>query len=257
MKDILNKFNLEGKKIIVTGGARGLNYGIAEGLHYAGAELVLLDILDQVHESASRLSDQGAPVYGVQGDITDKASREQAYGEALGKLGGRLDVLINGAGIQYRCEAIDFPEDKFRQILDVNLIGLYFMAQLAARTMIPQGHGRIINIGSLSTIFGASMIAGYTASKGGVSQVSKVMSTEWAGHGINVNCICPGYMVTELTKDLKDKNPKQYENINTRIPKGRWGTSEDLQGIAVFLASDAADYITGVSILVDGGYTVK
>ena len=257
MGDFLNNFSLAGKKAIVTGGARGLNYGIAEGLHLAGAEIVLLDILESVQDSAAKLSSQEAPVYGVQGDLTNPEDRERAYNEALKKLGGRLDILINGAGIQYRCEAISFPEDEFRRILDVNLIGLYFMAQLAARTMIRQGYGRIINIGSLSTVFGASMIAGYTASKGGAAQVSKVMSTEWAGHGINVNCICPGYMITELTRDLEEKNPEQYKNINMRLPKGRWGTPEDLQGIAVFLASDAADYITGVSILVDGGYTVK
>ena len=131
------------------------------------------------------------------------------------------------------------------------------MAQMAAKVMIPQKYGRIVNIGSLSTIFGASMIAGYTASKGGVSQVSKVMSTEWAGYGINVNCICPGYMITDLTKDLKEKNPTQYENINARLPKGRWGVMDDLKGAAVFLSSDAADYITGASLVIDGGYTVK
>lgn len=255
--NIMDKFSLKGKKAIVTGGARGLNHGMAEGLHEAGAEIVLFDILDQVYETAKEMSTPEAPVYAVKGDITDKESRENAFNEALGLLDGHLDILINGAGIQYRCDAVDFPEEKLKQILDVNLVGLFCMAQLSARVMIEQGYGRIINIGSLSTIFGASMIAGYTASKGGVSQVTKVMSTEWAGKGVNVNCLCPGYMATDLTKDIATKNPTQYANINARLPKGRWGTEEDLKGAAVFLASEAADYITGTSLVIDGGYTVK
>ncbi len=255
--NIMDKFSLKGKKAIVTGGARGLNHGMAEGLHEAGAEVVLFDIMDLVYESAEKMSTPEAPVHAVKGDVTNKESREKAFAKAIELLGGRLDILINGAGIQYRCEAIDFPEDKFKQILDVNLVGLFYMAQLAAKVMIPQGYGHIVNIGSLSTIFGASMIAGYTASKGGVGQVTKVMSTEWAGHGIKVNCICPGYMATDLTKDIATKNPTQYANINARLPIGRWGTSDDLKGAVVFLSSDASDYISGTALVIDGGYTVK
>ena len=141
--NIMDKFSLKGKKAIVTGGARGLNHGMAEGLHEAGAEVVLFDIMDLVYESAEKMSTPEAPVHAVKGDVTDKESREKAFAEAIGLLGGRLDILINGAGIQYRCEAIDFPEDKFKQILDVNLVGLFYMAQLAAKVMIPQGYGHI------------------------------------------------------------------------------------------------------------------
>lgn len=257
MNDFMKKFSLEGKKAIVTGGARGLNYGIAQGLHAAGAEIVLMDIQELVYESAEKLGEDGAPVYGVVGDVSKSEALDQAYAKALELLGGRLDILINGAGIQYRCQAEDFPEERFRQILDVNLVGVFLMAQRAGRTMLAQGHGKIINIASLSCFFGASMIAGYTASKGGVGQLTKVLSTEWAGRGVNVNAIAPGYMVTELTANIKEVNPEQYNNICTRIPKGRWGTAEDLQGLAVFLASDASDYITGTINLVDGGYAVK
>ena len=238
--NIMDKFSLKGKKAIVTGGARGLNHGMAEGLHEAGAEVVLFDIMDLVYESAEKMSTPEAPVHAVKGDVTNKESREKAFAKAIELLGGRLDILINGAGI-----------------LDVNLVGLFYMAQLAAKVMIPQGYGHIVNIGSLSTIFGASMIAGYTASKGGVGQVTKVMSTEWAGHGIKVNCICPGYMATDLTKDIATKNPTQYANINARLPLGRWGTSDDLKGAVVFLSSDASDYISGTALVIDGGYTVK
>ncbi len=257
MNDFMKKFSLEGKKAIITGGARGLDYGIAEGFRDAGAEIVLMDINEKVHEAAASLSRPETPVYGVVGDVSDKASLEKAYAECLEKLGGRVDILVNGAGIQYRSLAEDFPEDMFRKILDVNLVGLFLMSQLAGRTMLQQGYGRIINIASLSSFFGASMIAGYTASKGGVAQLTKVLSTEWAGRGVNVNAIAPGYMKTELTADIETKNPEQYKSVITRIPKGRWGSAEDLKGITVFLASDASEYITGTVILVDGGYAVK
>lgn len=257
MNEFMKKFSLAGKKAIVTGGARGLNYGIAEGLRDAGAEIVLLDILDLVHESAKKLSTKNTPVYGVQGDISKSESLQAAYQTALEKLGGRVDILVNGAGIQYRSLAEDFPEDKWRQILDINLTGLFLMAQQAGRTMLAQGYGRIINIASLSSFFGASMIAGYTASKGGVAQLTKVLSTEWSGRGVNVNAIAPGYMITELTANIKDVNPEQYESICKRIPKGRWGNAEDLKGMVVFLASDASEYISGTVTLVDGGYAVK
>lgn len=257
MSGFMDKFSLKGKKAIITGGARGLDFGIAEGFRDAGAEIVLLDINEAVYEAAAKLDAPATPVYGVIGDVSDKAKLEKAYEECLEKLGGRVDILVNGAGIQYRSYAEDFPEDMWRKIIDINLTGLFFMSQLAGRTMLAQGYGRIINIASLSSFFGASMIAGYTASKGGVAQLTKVLSTEWAGRGVNVNAIAPGYMKTELTADIETKNPEQYKSVCARIPKERWGTAEDLKGIAIFLASDASEYITGTVTLVDGGYAVK
>lgn len=257
MNDFMKKFSLEGKKAIITGGARGLDYGIAEGFRDAGAEIVLLDINEAVYDSAAKLSRPETPVHGVIGDVSDMENLKIAYAKCLEKLGGRVDILVNGAGVQYRSYAEDFPEDMWRKIIDINLTGLFFMCQLAGRTMLEQGYGRIINIASLSSFFGASMIAGYTASKGGVAQLTKVLSTEWAGRGVNVNAIAPGYMKTELTADIETKNPEQYKNVCARIPKNRWGTAEDLKGLAVFLASDASEYITGTVILADGGYAVK
>lgn len=257
MKNIMEQMSLTGKKALVTGGARGLNYSIAEGLCEAGADVVLLDISETVFESAKTLSQIGTKVYGVRGDLSVTSDLDRMYAEALDYLGGRLDILINGAGIQYRCLAKDFPEDQCRRVLDLNLNALFFMAQRAGRTMLEQGYGRLINIASLSSFDGASMIAAYTASKGGVAQLTKVLSTEWAEQGVNVNAIAPGYMVTELTKNIKEVNPKQYESICTRIPKGRWGQPEDLKGLAVFLASDASEYMTGQIIPVDGGYLSK
>lgn len=256
-ESMLDKFSLAGKKAMVTGGARGLSYSIAEGLHNAGSEVVLIDLLDQVNESAIALGREGAPVYAVKGDLTDDADLERIYSEALAKLGGKVDILVNGAGIQFRCVAEDFPKDKWRKIMDVNITAMFFISQLAGRTMIENGYGKIINIASLSSFFGASMIPAYTASKGGVMQLTKALSNEWAPKGINVNAIAPGYMTTELTANMKTVNPQQYEDSIRRIPKGRWGEGSDLQGIAVFLASDAAEYITGVTIPVDGGFAGK
>ncbi|MCI8284778.1 MAG: SDR family oxidoreductase [Firmicutes bacterium] len=257
MNDFMKKFSLEGRKAIITGGARGLDYGIAEGFRDAGAEIVLLDINEQVYKSAETLSRPETPVHGVIGDVSDTGSLKKAYSECLEKLGDRVDILVNGAGIQYRSYAEDFPEDMWKKIIDINLNGLFFMSQIAGKTMLAQGYGRIINIASLSSFFGASMIAAYTASKGGVAQLTKVLSTEWAGRGVNVNAIAPGYMKTELTADIETKNPEQYKSVCARIPKERWGTAEDLKGIAVFLASEASEYITGTVTLVDGGYSVK
>jgi len=257
MQNMMEKFSLIGKKTMVTGGARGLSYSIAEGLHQAGAEIVLIDLLDVVDESAENLGKDGPPVHAVKGNLTDPDDLQRIYDESLRKLGGRVDIVVNGAGIQFRCIAEDFPMDKWKQIIDVNLSALFYMSQLAARTMIKQGYGKIINIASLTSFIGASMIPAYTASKGGVMQLTKALSNEWAGKGINVNAIAPGYMITELTANMKTVNPEQYEDATKRIPMGRWGQGDDLKGIAVFLASDAAEYITGTIIPVDGGFMGK
>ncbi len=257
MSTFIERFSLEGKKAIVTGGAKGLCNGMAQALHDAGAEVVLLDILDMVGESAEQMSRRGAPVHAVKGDLSKPETLEAVYGECLKKLGGRLDILLNGAGIQYRCPAVDFPADKWQKIMDINLSGVFYMSQLAGRTMIEQGDGRIINVASMTVYFASVLIPAYSASKAGVAQLTKALSNEWALKGVTVNAIAPGYMATELTANMKEVNPKQYEEITGRIPMGRWGNMEDLQGTAVFLASDAASYISGAVIPVDGGFMGK
>lgn len=258
MKHINTMFELNGKKAIVTGGARGLCYSIAEGLHDAGAEIVLIDInRENLVNAAEALGKEGPKVHYVVGDLSKLDELHSVYQEALEKLGGRVDILLNGAGLQYRCKAEDFPLDKWKLILDINLSAVFVLAQLAGRTMLKQGNGRIINIASMTSFFGSEMVPAYTASKGGVMQITKALSNEWAGRGVNVNAIAPGYMETALTADMKEKNPAQYEEITNRIPARRWGKPEDLQGIAVFLASDASNYISGAIIPVDGGYLGK
>lgn len=254
---MISKFSLEGKTAIVTGGAKGLCYSMAEALHDAGATVVLVDVLDLVEESAAVLGKKGAPVYAVKGDLSDRESLKKACKEALELLGGRIDILLNGAGIQYRCVAEDFPADRWQKILDINLSAVFFMSQEIGRVMLEQGSGKIINIASMTSFMASVMIPAYSASKAGVAQITKALSNEWAGRGINVNAIAPGYMNTQLTQNMKEVNPKQYEEISGRIPMGRWGEAEDLKGIVVFLASEASDYISGAVIPVDGGYLGK
>ena len=257
MTEYMQNFSLEGQKAIVTGGAAGLCYAMAEGLHKAGAEVVLVDVSPSVEDSAARLGAEGAPVHWVIGDLSQQDAIPQIYSQALDKLVGRLDILLNGAGIQFRCKAEDFPAERWNKIIDINLNAVFFLAQLAGRTMLDQGYGRIINVASMTSWFGSEMIPAYSASKGAVAQLTKALSNEWSGRGVNVNAIAPGYMVTKLTADMKEKNPRQYEEITGRIPMHRWGQPEDLQGTVVFLASKAASYVTGAIIPVDGGYLGK
>lgn len=253
-----NMFDLEGRKAIVTGGARGLCRAMAEGLHDAGAEVVLIDInAEALKQTAEEMNATGPAVHYVVGDLSRLDDLETIYDAALEQLGGWLDILVNGAGIQYRCKAEDFPMERWQSIITINLSAVFRLSQLAGRTMLAQGSGRIINIASMTSFFGSEMIPAYASSKGGVAQLTKALANEWTGRGVNVNAIAPGYMETKLTADMKQKNPAQYAEITGRIPARRWGRPEDLQGIVVFLAGDASAYISGAVIPVDGGYLGK
>ena len=253
VKVLRDQFDLSGKKAVVTGGSRGLGNSMAQALHDMGAEVALVATSDSVHEAAAEMAKEGAPVYGVQFNLTDTAHMENLVDQCVEKL-GRIDILLNGAGIQYRAPAAEFPEERWRAILDTNLSAMFFLSQAVGKRMIAQKYGKIINIASMCSFFGSVMIPAYSASKGGVAQLTKALSNEWAQYGVNVNAIAPGYMATKLTADMKEKNPAQYEQITGRIPAKRWGRPEDLMGIAVFLASDASAYISGAVIPVDGGY---
>lgn len=257
MDSILKSFSLEGKKAIVTGGAKGLCLTMAKALHEAGAEIVLVDIMELVKDTAAQMNESGAPVHYVIGDLGNEYLIKKIFAQALEKLGGRVDILLNGASIQYRSKAEEFPADKWNAILNINLSAVFFLSQEAGRQMLKQKYGKIINIASMTSFVASVMIPAYSASKGGVAQLTKALSNEWASQGINVNAIAPGYMKTELTKNIKEVNPKQYEELTNRIPAGRWGDPEDLAGIAVFLASDASRYISGAVIPVDGGFLGK
>jgi len=251
---ILDLFSLKGKTAIVTGAAKttGLCYGMAVALHDAGAKVVLMDVSSEVHDLAKSLGGAGNNYFSVDANIAQQESREAAFSKALELLGGRLDILVNGAGIQFRSDAVDFPEDKFRSIIDINMSSLFFMCQAAGKIMIKQGSGKIINIASMTSFVASRRVVAYAASKGGVMQLTKALSNEWAGKGINVNAIAPGYMDTEMTANMI--NTEQGKAHTARIPMGRWGKPDDLKGVTVFLASAASDYISGAIVPVDGGY---
>lgn len=249
--------SLEGKKTIVTGGGHGLCRAIAEAYHEAGAEVVIIGSSNRVYQTAREMSCSGPAVHAVRQDLSRYEGSREAFREAFGLLNDRVDILLNGAGINYRCPAVDFPQGKWEQILNINLNAVFYISQLAGREMVKQGYGKIINIASMTSFFGSVDIPAYSASKGAVAQLTKALSNEWASRGVCVNAIAPGYMETAMTETMKKHNPDQYAANTSRIPMGRWGTADDLKGISVFLASDAAAYITGAVIPVDGGYLCR
>lgn len=248
-----NPFNLAGKKALVTGASRGLGRGLAEGLLEAGAEVAVTSSSRAIFSAAEEMEQEMArPVHPIQADLSDRAQLSRAFGEGLKALGG-LDILVVNHGIQRRHPAENFPVEDWDLILETNLTSMFLLNQLAGRVMLAQGYGKIINIASLLSFSGGFTVPAYAASKGGVAQLTKALSNEWAGRGVNVNAIAPGYMATDSTAALI-ADPVRNRDISARIPAGRWGRPEDLKGIVVFLASEASDYVHGTVIPVDGGW---
>ena len=253
-----NSFDLTGMRAIVTGAAGGLSLGMAEGLHEFGAELVIIDVKDEGAQTASRLGENSAPVHFVKADLSSRADLEAAFEKAMAFLEGRVDILVNGAGIQRKSKTDDFPLEQWDLVLSINLNAVFILSQLAGRKMLKQGYGKIINIASMLSFFGGDSVPAYAATKGAVAQLTKAMCNEWASRGINVNAVAPGFMDTELNRHINmQNNPERHMKIAERIPAGRWGTPEDMKYLAVFLASHASDYINGAVIPCDGGYLVK
>lgn len=250
----LKQFSLEGKNAIVTGAGRatGLCYAMAKALNDAGAKIILMDIADSVYDLAKEMGGAEAGIFAVKTNLTSMESMREGFNKAMEIFGGRLDILLNGAGMQYRCDAAEYPEDKWRQVIEINLNAVFFLSQMAAEVMIPHGQGKIINVASLTSFNASKRIPAYSASKGAVVQLTKALSNEWAEKGLNINAIAPGYMITEQTTNLV--NTEQGRGYTARIPAGRWGYPEDLGGTIIFLASSASDYVTGATIPVDGGF---
>lgn len=246
-------FSLKGKKAIVTGAAGGLGNKIALGLAEAGAIVTIMDRLDNTAEIAEKMSVNNLRFYGVTADLTDRDSLKGAFDQAVELMNG-LDILVNNAGMQVRGQAENIPLDQWDKLMELNVTASFEMSQLAARKMIAANKGgRIVNVASMLSFFGGLNCCPYTASKGAIAQLTKALSNEWAGYGINVNAIAPGYMDTPLnTKLIAD--PERYKEITLRIPAHRWGKPDDLKGTVVFLCSKAADYISGAIIPIDGGY---
>lgn len=246
-------FDLTGRKAMVTGGAGDLGQGMVAGLVESGAEVCILDLSDKAAEIAAEYCAKGYPVCAVKVNVADRDDIRRAFAEALEKLGGKVDILVNAAGIQRRHPCEEFPIEDWDAVIEINLTAVFEFTQLAGREMLKAGYGKVINIASMLTFFGGYTVPAYAASKGGVAQMSKAFSNEWAGRGVNVNCIAPGYMDTAMNVNLVN-DPVRNTEILARIPAHRWGTGEDVKGAIVFLASHASDYIDGVVLPVDGGY---
>jgi 2-deoxy-D-gluconate 3-dehydrogenase len=253
---ILEKFSLKGRSGIVTGGGTGLGKGITTGLVQAGAEVAIVGRrLEVLEKTAGELSQQNGKVIPIKADVADSSDIKKIVERSL-EVFGKIDFLFNNAGTIRRAPCEEHSEEYWDTVLQTNLKAPFFLAQAVARTMIARKlKGKIINTSSLISVIGGKNIVSYSASKGGISQITKSMANEWAKYGIRVNAIGPGYFITDVTQPLVD-DKERYAGITARIPLGHWGKPEDLGGIAVFLASDASDYLTGQIIFVDGGWLV-
>ncbi|RGY97837.1 SDR family oxidoreductase [Clostridium sp. AM58-1XD] len=249
-------FNLSGKKAIITGGTRGLGRGMAEALMEAGCEAVIIGSSDSVFETAEGFCQKGYCCHGVKADLRSREENYRAFQESLELLGGTLDIMATAAGIQRRHSAEEFPMDEWDEVISINLNSVWIMNQEAGKVMLKKGYGKIINVASMASFFGCQTVPAYAAAKGGVAQLTKELTNDWCGRGINVNAIAPGYMATDLNTALL-ANEERSAQILSRIPAGRWGTPDDMKGLTVFLASRASDYVSGAIIPVDGGYLVK
>lgn len=251
MITILDRFRLDGKIAIITGSRRGLGRGIAIGLAEAGADIVSFD-RNLPKETSEAITVLGRRHMWKQVDMLSASPEdfENLISEVVSEW-GHIDILVNNAGICPRKDLLNYPINYWQDTIQINLNAPWFLAQAAARQMVKQGGGKIINIASLLAYQGGTIVPGYTAAKHGVMGFTKAMANELAPLNINVNSITPGYMHTDLT-DVLVGNPAF--NLETRIPAGRWGTIEDLQGAAVLLASEAGSYMHGTDIPVDGGW---
>ena len=250
---ILDDFRLDGKAAIVTGASRGLGRAIAEGLAEAVADVVLVATNAKLlKEVASGIEKLGRRTLVFPADVTDEAKLDELVRRTVDTF-GHIDVLVNAAGTTERHPAEDFPARAFDRVIEVNLRSVFLLTQKVGRVMIAQKSGKVINIASVQSEVSGRNITAYTASKGGVRQLTKGFAAEWSRHGVRVNAIGPGYFRTDLTYPLwKDKGRR--EQTLARIPLGRWGEPAELKGVAVFLASRASDYMTGQIVYVDGGY---
>jgi 2-dehydro-3-deoxy-D-gluconate 5-dehydrogenase len=253
---ILDKFNLEGKVAFVTGSSSGIGQAIAIGLAEAGAEVICHSSREGgANETISKIEKIGNKSAEVFGDMSDKTVPTRLIAEIIEQF-GRIDILINNAGTIRRSPAVDFSEEDWEFVLEVNLSSVFRLSQVAARKMIEQGGGKIVNIASLLSFQGGITVPAYTASKSGVAGLTKALANEWAKHNINVNAIAPGYIATNNTAALQaDEN--RNRQILERIPAGRWGNPEDLAGAAIFLSSSASDYLQGHILTVDGGWMAR
>lgn len=253
----MDLFDIKGKKAMVTGGTRGLGYGMAEGLMEAGCEVAIVGTSDKVFRVAEDFRVRGFLCHGVKADFSRREEVLRGFQECVEKLGGELDILVNAHGIQRRHSAENFPHEDWDMVINVNLNAIFMLCREAGKLMLAKGYGKIINVASMNSFFGGQTIPAYAAAKGGVAQLTKELSNDWMSRGINVNALAPGYMATDMNEALLNPENPRYRQITERIPAGRWGSGADMKGPCIFLASHASDYLGGAIIPVDGGYLVK
>lgn len=255
MKNILEQFSLKGKVAIVTGASRGLGQGIAIGLASAGADIVGVGSGD-MPETERLVTELGRRFHSIKANLISQESIPYIVEETVKRF-GKVDILVNNAGIIRREDTIEFSEENWDDVMNINLKTTFFLSQAVAKQFMEQKTGgKIINIASMLSYQGGFRVPSYTASKSAVMGITKSMANEWAQHNINVNAIAPGYMSTDNTAALRSDEARN-KSIEERIPAARWGTTEDLVGAAVYLASDAASYVHGFTLAVDGGWLAR
>jgi 2-deoxy-D-gluconate 3-dehydrogenase len=252
---ILDKFKLNGKVAVVTGAGRGLGQGAALGFAEAGADVAVVDIIS-TDETAQKVRALGRRVCQIQANLMERPAAQRVVDTVVKELGG-IDILFNNAGIIRRAPLLEFSEKDWDDVIKINQEAVFFLSQAVGRQMVKQGRGgKILNLASMLTFQGGIRVPSYTASKSAVMGQTKLFANELAPHHINVNAIAPGYMATDNTAPLRADAQRSAEILG-RIPAGRWGEPQDLQGVLVFLASAASDYVTGYTIAVDGGWLAR
>ena len=253
----MNSFDLSGRVAIVTGGNGGIGLGMARGLAEAGAAVIVASRNAEKNAAAvAELEKAGAKAASFIVNVTDQASCQAMVAFAAERF-GRLDILVNNAGTNIRKQPMEYELAEWHEVLETNLTSAFICSQAAYPEMQKAGGGKLINIGSMMSIFGASFAVPYAASKGGIVQMTKALATAWAKDNIQVNAVLPGWIDTDLTKKAREQVAGLHDKVVQRTPAGRWGVTQDFAGIAVFLSSPASDFITGTAIPVDGGYSVQ
>ncbi len=252
---ILDQFRLDGKVALVTGGSRGLGFGMAVALAEAGADIISIQHTTQSEALAERIASAGRRFLPLMLDLGAETAAKEALDTALSWF-GHVDILVNNAGVQRRAPAVEFSMEEWDTVININLRAVFLFCQAFGCQMLQQGYGKIINIASLLSVQGGITVPAYTASKHAIAGLTKSLCNEWASRGVNVNAIAPGYMDTDLNVALR-ANPERERQISERIPAGRWGRPEDMAGAVVFLASPASDYLHGHLLVVDGGWLAR
>lgn len=250
----MNMFDLTGRVAIVTGGNGGIGLGMATGLVHAGASVIIAS--RNAEKSAKAAATLGKRARAIEVDVADEGSVSELVQQSVSAF-GRIDILVNNAGIAIRKQPETYSLEEWRQVLDTNLTSAFLCSKAVYPHMVKAGGGKIINIGSMLSIFGIPVAVPYSASKGGIVQMARSFAAAWAKDNIQVNCILPGWIDTDLTKTARAQIDGLNDRVITRTPAKRWGTPEDFAGITVFLASSASDFVTGTAIPVDGGYSIS